>query len=89
MDYGVEIIPNNEQQGDSGHCYFCCFCNVDGYGPEDIEIKWKEGPKPVKAYSDVQMAQFKLMGITFGNATTGKNHGNLFSGLTNTHSDTY
>ena len=61
-----------------GHCYFCCFCNVDGYGPEDIEIKWKEGPNPVKAYSDVQMAQFKLMGITFGNTTTGQNHGNVF-----------
>ena len=58
--------------------YHYCFCNVDGYGPEDIEIKWKEGPNPVKAYSDVQMAQFKLMGITFGNTTTSQNHGNVF-----------
>ncbi len=50
----------------------------DGYGDNDVQIKWKEGTSPpIKTYSDIEMAQFRLVKITHGNKTMLSNHGNI------------
>ncbi len=48
---------------------------ADGYGVDDVNIRWLAVPNPVKPYSDIRMAQFTLKDIRHGNMTMPDNHG--------------
>ncbi len=56
----------------------------DGYGDNDVQIKWKEGTSPpIKTYSDIEMAQFRLVRIEHGNKTMLSNHGKIMRNVIN------